>query len=152
MKAILKAMRAERRSNRTPIETGVAFDDGFIDPHLRRDRDRAYTKYSPWSRDTSLVSLPLTGDLLSLIGDENEARYTPAERYPRGIFQSCLREVLHYSKSDGAEQGFGLGIGVEEELIDEEDLLSLQLFDLRDIRGEGWDGRVTVRALLMEEF
>jgi len=60
--------------------------------------------------------------------------------------------VLHYSKSDGVEQGFGLGIGVEEELVDEEDLLLLQLFDLRDIRGEGWDGRVAVRALLMEEF
>lgn len=168
LEGILDTMRVERAWKRIPAATAVTFDDGFVDPHLRRDGDKTHTKpgygTSLTTRETSPVSLSvaslrpiiiflcLTGNLLSLIGDENEARYTPAERYPRSIFQRCLREVLCHSDADGAKQGFGSRAEVEDESIGEEDLVLLRLFDLRDIRGERWDDRAAVRELLMEEL
>ncbi|KAK5663924.1 hypothetical protein OQA88_135 [Cercophora sp. LCS_1] len=80
-----------------------------------------------------LVFLALVGGLMAGVADENEGR-EGEERYERGIYTRCLRE--------------GLGFVGGDDVV-EEDLAIVRLFDLRNLKGEGWDVRDAVGDLLM---
>jgi hypothetical protein len=119
----------------------------------------------------ALVFVCLMGDLVSLIGDRNEHRIEPDDRYPRAIFRHCLREALGLppretgpeptpaaAAATAATEGEPLQAEAAEkeeeedinihELVKEEDLLFLRLFDLRIFQGEDWDDREALRAVL----
>ncbi|KAK0718347.1 hypothetical protein B0T26DRAFT_327166 [Lasiosphaeria miniovina] len=92
-----------------------------------------------------IIWLCLIGNLVSLIADENECRQADVERYPRGVYRDCLRQVLVLdAASDDIDALF--------DALTHNDLVMLRLFDVRSIRGDGWDDKAALKALFVEEF
>jgi hypothetical protein len=83
-----------------------------------------------------LLWICLVGNLMSLIADQNEARFG-SDRCDRLIFRTALEEVLGITLKNVSTLGA-------------EDFVMCSYLDLKDVQGAVWDDRLALSDLLLE--
>ncbi|KAK3368181.1 hypothetical protein B0H63DRAFT_528556 [Podospora didyma] len=124
-------------------------DPNLLDPLLRAEENNrsnrgSYTEDALKSMKPLITWLCLVGNLVSLVADENECRNHLDDQYPRAVYRDCLRDLTGLC-------GGGYD-DIQEWTGDDHTGVMLRLFDLRIIRGDGWDDADALKGLLEEGF